>query len=173
MRARSIAAAGALAAYIATTPAANLLVTHYGVVPVGFGQDAPAGVYMIGLTLVLRDLARELAGRVLIIAAMAVGAILSYWLATPELAAASVAAFIVAETLDYVIYEPLRRRGLVLAVGVSATAGLVADSVVFLWIAFGSMAYLPGQLLGKAWMTLAALVVVALWRRRWPALTPA
>ncbi|MEY9846166.1 uncharacterized PurR-regulated membrane protein YhhQ (DUF165 family) [Streptacidiphilus sp. BW17] len=168
MRARPIVAAGALVAYIATTPAANLLVTHYGVVPVGLGQAAPAGVYMIGLTLVLRDLARELAGRVLIITAMAIGAVLSYWLATPELATASVAAFVIAETLDYAVYEPLRRRGLVLAVGISATVGLIADSLVFLWIAFGSLAYLPGQLLGKAWMTLAALAVITVWRRLRP-----
>jgi uncharacterized PurR-regulated membrane protein YhhQ (DUF165 family) len=171
MNRRQITAGAALAAYIATVPAANMLVAHYRLVPVGFGQVAPAGVYMIGLALILRDLARELAGRVAIIAAMLVGAVLSYCLAEPALAIASVAAFSLAETLDYAVYEPLRRRGLALAVGLSSTVGLIADSLVFLSLAFGSLQYLPGQILGKAWMTLAAVLLIAVRRRRWPVTT--
>jgi hypothetical protein len=44
---------------------------------------------------------------------------------------------------------------LVLAVAASATLGLIVDSVVFLYLAFGSLDYLSGQVLGKAWMVLA------------------
>ncbi|MEV7421497.1 hypothetical protein [Streptomyces sp. NPDC091212] len=40
-----------LVAYIATIPAANLAATHIGALPVGFGYEAPAGVYMVGLAL--------------------------------------------------------------------------------------------------------------------------
>lgn len=155
-----------LVAYIATIPAANLAVTHFGAVPVGFGYAAPAGVYMVGLALVLRDLARESAGRGAVLAAIAVGTLVSYFLSTPALAVASAAAFAVAETMDFVVYEPLRKRGLLVAMLVSNAVGLLADSLLFLKMAFGSFQYLPGQILGKAWMTLAAIAVLALLRRR-------
>ncbi|MFJ8016198.1 VUT family protein [Streptomyces sp. NPDC096339] len=156
----------ALAAYIATIPAANLAVTHIGLLPVGLGYTAPAGVYLVGLALVLRDLAREAAGRGPVIAAIVVGAALSYWLASPALALASAAAFAIAETMDFAVYEPLRQRGLITAMAASNAAGLAADSLVFLWLAFDSLAYLPGQLLGKAWMTIAAITVIAAIQRR-------
>jgi hypothetical protein len=39
------------------------------------------------------------------------------------------------------------------------------DSVAFLWIAFGDLSFLPGQVLGKLWMILLALPLVA-WLRR-------
>ncbi|MFD4577185.1 VUT family protein [Streptomyces sp. NPDC058417] len=155
-----------LVAYVATIPAANLAVTHFGAVPVGFGYVAPAGVYMVGLALVLRDLARESAGRGAVLAAIAVGTILSYFLADPALAGASAAAFAVAETMDFVVYEPLRKRGLLIAMLASNAVGLLADSLLFLKLAFGSFEYLPGQILGKAWMTFAAIAVLALLRRR-------
>jgi uncharacterized PurR-regulated membrane protein YhhQ (DUF165 family) len=67
---------------------------------------------------------------------------------------------------DLGVYTPLQKRGLVLAVAASSAVGLVVDSVVFLFLAFGSLGYLPGQVIGKAWMVLLALPVVALIRRR-------
>lgn len=161
-----IAQVALLAAYIATIPAANWLVANVGAVPVGFGFLAPAGVYMVGLALVLRDLAREAAGRRAVVAAIAVGAVLSWWLADPALALASAAAFMVAESMDFAVYEPLRRRGLPVAMLASNAVGLLADSLIFLWLAFHSLAFLPGQLLGKAWMTLAAVAVIAVLARR-------
>jgi hypothetical protein len=161
----------ALTAYIATIPAANWLVTEFGAVPVGFGYAAPAGVYAVGLALVLRDLAREAAGRSAVLAAIVVGTVLSWWLADPALAVASAAAFAVAETMDFAVYEPLRERGLLLAMLASNAVGLLADSLIFLKLAFGSLDYLPGQLLGKAWMTLAAVAVIAVIARRRQAVT--
>lgn len=157
----------ALAAYIATIPAANLMIEHYGTVPVGPDLVAPAGVYMVGVALVLRDLVRESAGLLASLCAVFAGAVLSWFLAAPLLAIASGVAFLVSELLDFAVYEPLRRRGLVLAMGVSNAFGIVADSLIFLWLAFGSWAFLPGQLAGKAWMTLAAIAVIALIRRHW------
>lgn len=155
-----------LVAYIATIPAANLAVTHIGAVPVGFGYEAPAGVYMVGLALVLRDLAREAAGRRAILAAIALGTVVSYFLADPALAFASAAAFAVAEMMDFAVYEPLRTRGLLVAMLASNAVGLVADSLIFLRVAFGSFDFLPGQILGKAWMTLGAIAVLHFLRRR-------
>lgn len=166
MNVPALAGIATLVAYVATIPAANLAVTHFGAVPVGFGYAAPAGVYMVGLALILRDLARESVGRSAVLSAIAVGTILSYFLADPALAGASAAAFAVAETMDFVVYEPLRRRGLLVAMLASNAVGLLADSLLFLKLAFGSFEYLPGQILGKAWMTIAAIAVLALLRRR-------
>ncbi|RKN40770.1 VUT family protein [Streptomyces hoynatensis] len=159
--ARLALASTTLAAYIVTIPAANWLVTEFGAQPVGFGQTAPAGVYMAGLALVLRDLAREAAGRAAVLAAIAAGTLLSYLLADEQLATASAIAFATAELLDFAVYEPLRRRGLATALAASNAAGAGADSLLFLWLAFGSLSFLPGQLLGKAWMTALALAVLA------------
>lgn len=163
---RRLASPALLAAYIATIPAANWAVTRFGVVPVGFGYLAPAGVYAVGVALVLRDLAREAAGRAAVVAAIAVGAVLSWWLADPGLALASAAAFGVAESMDFAVYEPLRERGLAVAMLASNAVGLLADSLIFLWLAFHSLEFLPGQLLGKTWMTLAAVAAIAVIRRR-------
>lgn len=53
-----------------------------------------------------------------------------------------------------------------LATLASNTVGLVADSIVFLFLAFGSLQFIEGQIIGKAWMTLLALPAVAYLRRR-------
>jgi queuosine precursor transporter len=60
----------------------------------------------------------------------------------------------------------LQRRRLVLAVALSSLAGLVVDSFLFLWLAFGSLDHLTGQIVGKAWMVLLALPVVRWLRDR-------
>lgn len=147
--------------YLATIPAANLAVEHWQQAPVGFGLTAPAGVYFVGIALVCRDLLRKTAGRAAVLVAMGIGVALSYWLADPRFATASAAAFAVSEVIDFFAYEGLRKRGLKVAMGVSNLFGLLADSVIFLLIAFGSLEFLAGQAFGKAWMTLAALTVIA------------
>ena len=48
---------------------------------------------------------------------------------------------------------------------------VVVDSAVFLYLAFGSLAYLPGQVVGKAWAVLLSVPFVRLLRRVAP--TPA
>ena len=47
-----------------------------------------------------------------------------------------------------------------------APRSLVVDSIVFLWLAFGSLDFLAGQVVGKAWMVLLSIPFVALLRRR-------
>ena len=152
--------------YVATIAAANWAVARFGVVPVGFGLLAPAGVYFVGLAFTLRDLTHELLGRVAVLVAIAAGAGLSYLVSAPAFAVASAAAFGLSELADMAVYEPLRRRRWLLAVAASNAVGLVVDSVLFLWLAFGSLAFLPGQVVGKAWMTVGAVAVLASARHR-------
>lgn len=154
-------------AYLSTVIVANWAVTTYGVVPVGFGLMAPAGVYVVGIAFTLRDLLHETGGRWLVLGAIAIGAVLSVLVATPALALASGVAFTVSELADLLVYEPLRRRGWLAAVAASNAAGLVVDSIVFLVIAFGSLQFLAGQVVGKAWMTLLAVAILAAGRALW------
>ena len=134
--------------------------------PVGFDIMAPSGVLMIGLALVLRDLVQRRLGKIWAVAAIAAGALLSVLVAPAALVVASGTAFLVSEFADFVVYTPLQRKRLVLAVFLSSTVGLVLDSLIFLQLAFGSLDYLSGQIIGKAWMVLLALPVIWWIRQR-------
>ena len=150
--------------FIATIFAANWAIATFGVVPVGFGLVAPAGVYFAGLAFTCRDMTHEYLGRWYALAAVLIGAFLSYWV-SPAFAIASGAAFLFSELLDWAVYSWLRPRHWIGAVSVSNVFGFVADSIIFLWLAFGSLAFLPGQLVGKAWVTLIAVGLLIAWRR--------
>lgn len=148
-----------IAAYIATIFAANWSIATFGLVPVGFGLMAPAGVYFVGLAFTFRDLAHEAVGRKGVVAAILLGAALSA-VVSPQFALASGAAFLLSELADLAVYTPLRDRGWLRAVVLSNIVGLVIDSALFLMLAFGSLDFLSGQIVGKLWMT--ALAVIAL-----------
>ena len=60
----------------------------------------------------------------------------------------------------------LQSRGLVLAVLASSVVGLIADSVLFLWLAFGSLDFLAGQIVGKLWMVVLSLPFIHWIRKR-------
>jgi queuosine precursor transporter len=156
-------------------PAANWLIGNAGTVcvpngpcliPVAPGLMAPSGVLMVGLALVLRDLVQRRLGLGWAVGAILAGAALSWWLAPPALVIASALAFLLSEAADLAVYTPLQRRGLLAAVAASSLVGLVVDSLVFLWLAFGSLEFLPGQVAGKLWMVVAALPLVHWLRRR-------
>lgn len=164
-----------LAAYIACIPLANWMIGNVGtvcvpqgpcLVPVAPGLMAPSGVLLVGLALVLRDLVQRRLGIPFALAAIGVGAVLSGLLAPLPLVMASTTAFLLSELADFAVYTPLQKRGLVLAVFASSFVGLVADSIVFLWLAFGSFEFLLGQIVGKAWMVLLTLPAIEWLRRR-------
>jgi queuosine precursor transporter len=159
-----------------TIPLANWLIGHVGtscvgpqgpcVVPVAPGLMAPSGVMMAGIALVLRDLVQRRLGTAISALAIVFGSGLSALLAPASLVVASATAFLLSEFADLAVYTPLARRRLVAAVIASSSVGLVVDSVVFLWLAFGSLDFLAGQVVGKAWMVLLSIPFVAWLRRR-------
>lgn len=156
-----------LLAYLATIPAANYAITTFGVVPVGFGLLAPAGVLFAGLAFTCRDMVQERYGRAWTLGAIGGGALLSLAVSDPFVAAASALAFLVSEVADFAVYTPLRKRGLLVAVAASNVVGFVADSLIFLSLAFGDpWTFLPGLLLGKLWTIPPALVLLAWLRAR-------
>lgn len=164
-----------LAAFALCIPAANWMIGNVGtfcapdgpcLIPVAPGLMAPSGVLMVGLALVLRDLVQRRLGLRWAVAAILIGGALSYFIAPPALVIASVLAFLISEFADLAVYTPLQKRGLVTAVVASSVVGLIVDTLIFLQIAFGSLDYALGQIVGKGWMVLLAIPVIALLRRR-------
>ena len=164
-----------LVLFCATIPLANWMIGHVGttcvadgpcLIPVAPHIMAPSGVLMIGIALVLRDLVQRRLGIEFGVGAIIAGAVISAGLAPRSLVLASATAFLLSEFADFAVYTPLARRRLVLAVLASSVLGLVVDSIVFLWLAFGSLDFLVGQVIGKLWMVLLATPFVAYLRRR-------
>ncbi|ODT53373.1 MAG: beta-carotene 15,15'-monooxygenase [Methylobacterium sp. SCN 67-24] len=174
-RQRRIEGLIALVFFGLSIPAANWLIGNAGtvcvpngpcLVPVAPGVMAPSGVLMVGLALVLRDIVQRRLGAKAALIAIAVGALLSGLLAPPAIVIASMAAFLLSELTDFAVYTPLQRRNFVAAVAASGVIGLVVDSIVFLQLAFGSLDFIGGQIIGKAWMVLLALPLMHWLRRR-------
>jgi len=166
-----IAAAG----YALTIPAANWMIGNVGtfcvpdgpcLIPLGFGLMAPSGVLMIGLALVLRDAVHEWLGARAALYAIGVGAILSYLLADPFIAVASLIAFGVSELSDFAVYSKIRQRSRELGILASGIVGSVIDSALFLYLAFGSLAHIEGQIVGKIAMSALAAVALYTYKRR-------
>lgn len=164
----------AFLAFLATVPLANWMIGNVGTVcipdgpcllPVGFGLSAPSGVLVIGAALVLRDMVQQLLGIRWAFAAIVCGVILSALVAPPALVLASAAAFLLSEFADLGVYTPLRKKGLALAVLASGVVGSIVDSAVFLFLAFGSLDYIAGQVVGKLWMAGLGAAFLA-WRRK-------
>ena len=156
-------------------PAANWLIGNVGTVcppdapcliPVAPGIMAPSGVVTIGLAFVLRDLVQRRIGVKWAAVAVVAGAGLSALFAPPALVMASGTAFLFSEGADLAVYTPLQRRRLLLAVFASSVVGLIVDSILFLYLAFGSIEFLLGQVVGKSWMVVLALPFIVLLRRR-------
>lgn len=151
--------------FISTVVGANWAIETWGIVSVGFGLHAPAGVFFAGAAFTCRDLVHETLGRWWSLAAIVSGAALSFFI-SPQFAVASGAAFLFAELMDFGVYTPLRTRHWGGAVVASNVVGFVADSVIFLLLAFGSLDFLLGQVVGKAYMTILALPFLLFWRWR-------
>ncbi len=157
---------GVFIAYLLTVPVANWLIANVGVqfeeggphlIPVLPGLMAPSGVLMVGIALALRDVVQDRLGVKWAAGAVFGGAALSWLIASPYLAIASAAAFVVSEALDLAVYTPLRARGWrPAAIMASGFVGSVVDSAAFLLIAFGSLAHIEGQIVGKLMVTALA-----------------
>lgn len=167
--------------YIGTIVAANWAVQKYGPVPVGFGLEAAAGVYFVGIAFTFRDLLQRVSGDRygvwVVIAAIAIGTLVSYTVAS-GFAVASAVAFAASETVDFGVFLlTVKKLGFVGAVVVSNCFAIVVDSFLFLKVApplvpipgWDNMDLLKGQIVGKAWMTAPFLIlwlVLAIRERR-------
>ena len=164
----------ALVGFVLTIPAANWMIGNVGTVcvpngpcliPVFPGLMAPSGVLMIGLALVLRDVVQEQLGWRWCMGAIVAGAALSGLVAPAALVLASATAFLISESADMAVYTPLRERKLWLAVVASGIVGAFVDSGIFLYLAFGSIDHMTGNVVGKIIMSLLAVPIILVMRR--------
>ncbi|MGI8689690.1 MAG: VUT family protein [Thermomicrobiales bacterium] len=149
-----------LMGYVAAIVSANWAIARFGIVPVGFGLMAPAGVFFAGLCFEFRDLVQDTLGRWWAVLAILIGAFLSAFIST-QFAVASGVAFLLGELADFTIYTPMRQRFWLVAMIVANTIGDIVDSAIFLYLAFGSLTFITGQVIGKAYCTL--IPVALLW----------
>ena len=148
-------------AYVGTVVTANWTSIHWSALVLG-QVVVPAGTLWAGITFTLRDLLHDTLGAWGVITGIAVGTGMSWLLASPQIAVASVVAFAVSETLDSVIYTLLRHRSRIWAVAMSNVVGLLVDTLLFVPLAFGSLTAVPGQLVGKTIATALALPLLRL-----------
>jgi uncharacterized PurR-regulated membrane protein YhhQ (DUF165 family) len=153
----------ALAAYIGSIVAANVMTAHLGLVGVGFGLVVTAGTFAAGFALFARDFVHRFGGVGWALAAIGCGSVLSWWLATPQLAVASTIAFCAAELVDLGVFAWVRQRlGFAAAIAASNVVAAPVDTVLFLQIAgFGvTWQAVAGQLVGKlVWATAVPLAL--------------
>ncbi|MBM6928846.1 VUT family protein [Parasutterella secunda] len=165
----------ALTLFILTIPLSNWVVVNVGLVcepngpcliPVWPGLMAPSAVMIAGAALVLRNAVQAFLGAYFSLVAIAVGTALSALFASPSLVLASAAAFCFSELADFAVYTPMRKRFPAFSVVMAGLAGSVIDSAIFLTLAFGSIEFIFGQVLGKFWMSLLAGIVIRYFRSR-------
>lgn len=131
-----------LAVFVLSIPFANWWLDRHGLWS-HFGPISgpiPSAVWVVGIAFVVRDVAQLLVGRRWTWSAIAVGTVLSWWLASPTLAVASGAAFLWSESTDALIFTPLADRGTTRAfltgVSISGYLASVVDSTIFVRLAF-------------------------------------
>ncbi len=163
----------ALTLFILTIPVGNWVVVNVGLVcepngpcliPVAPGLMAPSAVMIAGLALVLRNAVQAFLGAYFSLLAVAVGTFLSAFFAEPSLVVASAAAFCFSELADFAVYTPMRKRFPAFSVVMAGLVGSIIDSAIFLSLAFGSIDFIVGQVLGKFWMSLLAGVIIRYFR---------
>jgi uncharacterized PurR-regulated membrane protein YhhQ (DUF165 family) len=160
------------AAFVALVLLANWLASAYVVHIPLTPYVAPAGVFCIGGVLVLRDWMQQLGGLARTMPLVYAAGLVSWlvgdvagWTSLEKVAVASVVAFTVSETVEALVFTPVRRRSLSLGVALSATVGNAVDSWIFLTLAFSSTAFFWGQFWGKNEAITAGVVLTVLRRR--------
>lgn len=143
-------------AYLAAIVAINIGFEHSAPLHLPNGDMWPPMSLAVGTIFVLRDYSqRELGHRVLLV--MLLGAALSYFMASPAIAAASLGAYLASEMTDWLIFTftgcPLRQR-----VWVSSLASAPVDSVIFLWLIGATSPVAVIVMTASKWVGIALLM---------------
>jgi queuosine precursor transporter len=157
----------ALLAYAVTIVAANWVTTRWPDVRL-LTLHVPGGSFFAGLAFTWRNVLQDVWGRCAVLIAIGAGTGLTWLVASPQIARASLLAFAASELAAFAVYTALNRRSWHVAVLATNSVGVLVDSLVFVPLAFGAWTAVPGQLVGKTTTTLAALAVLMLARRQRP-----
>ena len=148
--------------YVALIVAVNYGFTVAPMVALPGGEMWPPISLAVGFIFIARDYAQREIGHRVIIAMLAAG-ILSYIMASPFVAVASVAAFLISEFADWAVYS-FTGRSFARRVLLSSSVGTPIDSAVFLAL-IGQFSVI-GVLAMTASKMLGALLVWWMIRRR-------
>lgn len=150
------------ALYILLIVAVNYAFSVVPLVELPGGGKWPPMTLVVGFIFVARDFAQKEIGHSVILA-MLMAAAISYFMADPFIAVASLAAFLVSEFCDWAVYtftkKPFSQRVLL-----SSALGTPVDSVIFLGII--GIASVEGVVLMSASKMIGALVVWYLIKNR-------
>jgi len=150
-------------AYVMAILALNLGFSYVPMIDLGFGMFSPMAI-LAGAVFVLRDYAQREYGHYVMVG-MVAGAILTFALADPYVAMASVMAFGTSEVADYALYtftkKPFKDRVLI-----SSVVSTPIDTAVFLFMIEGlTTGTFVLMVLSKL---IAALVIWLYYARRSP-----
>lgn len=128
--------------YTLSIPAVNITLVNAPIYQLANDVFFTPASFVAGLVYVVRDFAQGEIGRKRIFVAMAVAAFITYHLADPVLALASVAAFALGELTDWMVYT-FSKRPMSQRVLISSAIAVPVDIVVVL-VGFGIVR--PGML---------------------------
>lgn len=148
--------------YIALIVSVNIGFSITPLIPLPTGDMFPPMSLVVGLIFVARDFAQKEIGHRVIIA-MLVAAAISYYMASPYVAVASLAAFLVSEFADWAVYT-FTKRPFAQRILLSSLVGTPLDSAVFL--ALIGHASLSGIAIMTASKMIGALIVWQIVKRK-------
>jgi hypothetical protein len=145
--------------YILSILLANIFVDYFGIVKV-MGLVFPAGVIFVGLTFSFRDFAQQYWGIWKIWIFILIATLITLFM-NWQIAVASVSAFLIAETIDWLIFT-ITKKDFIHRIWISNTISTPIDSIVFVVLAFGwQWEVIWGQALIKYLSSL--LVIPVIW----------
>src|SRR5690606_15680355 len=140
-----LAAVSAMTAMAAVVVASNILVQYpvqARLGPIQLADLLTYGAFTYPAAFLVNDLTNRrfgpFAARIVVLVGFVVAVALSIWLATPRIAVASGAAFLVAQLLDVAVFDQLRRLAWWKAPVISSLVGSIVDTVLFFGIAFSA-----------------------------------
>lgn len=158
-----------IASYVLCVVLVNYGFTVVPMVPLPGGEMWPPMALVVGFIFVLRDYAQRQVGH-WILPAMLLGGVISWFMASPQVAMASVCAFLTGEFMDWAVYtytgRPFSQRVLI-----SSAVGTPVDSVVFLGMV--GMLSLTSVVVMTLSKMVASFIIFLLARRRERAVTTA
>ncbi len=148
--------------YICTVILVNIAFAHIPLVFLPGGEAWSPAALLVGFVFIIRDYAQRELGHKILVGMLVAGAV-SWYMASPQVALASTTAFLVGETLDWLIYSTTRRP-FSQRVLLSSAVGTPIDSAVFMFM-IGLFSW-PSVIMMTASKMVGAIIVFFMVRHR-------